>query len=420
MRFSLLFILISSAFFACKSPRSSSLKLIGGEDAEAPSWYASIVKTTGGRNTILCGATLIDTKTVLTAAHCVSDLGSPISVVMGISDKTNISEESKIAVKAIHIHENYSKESNLNDIALVYLESAPSANPINLEKSDPSGSFETFGFGKSSNFGKLSFDKLQKLELKRVENSKCSSAFSRLSSHDAASYYCFTGPSVDRSSCDGDSGSAVVYKKADKDYIAAVSSFGKQVCGLEEGATVYMSLAHYFSWIEEYQTYEKFEKKISENWADYYKKIRGLCYYGKSYNDSAQTADSYWYKNYDINLPTVWEADTSNQNFTPETHWALCDAAKNAGMDVVYGNLGSEKGFKVDAQALGDSSKYLKAEIAETTAISCKVGDEPLEVEVDKDFENGSLSFLGQVHKMEKTESACSGQRRICDVSGKL
>ena len=75
---------------------------------------------------------------------------------------------------------------------------------------------------------------------------------------------------------------------------------------------------------------------------------------------------------------------------------------KMQGMDVVYGNLGSEKGFKVDAQALGDSSKYLKAEIAETTAISCKVGDEPLEVEVDKDFENGSLSFLGQVHKMEK------------------
>ena len=48
----LTFILLS---FSCKSPKTSALKTIGGKDATAPSWYASLIRSKGGKDQVICG-----------------------------------------------------------------------------------------------------------------------------------------------------------------------------------------------------------------------------------------------------------------------------------------------------------------------------------------------------------------------------
>ena len=167
-----IFLLLITFLVSCKIPQASRLKTIGGKDATAPAWYASLIQTKAGKNEVICGGSLIAEKTVLTAAHCVRDLGNPISIVLGKSDKTKINEEDKIAVKAIYIHEDYKAVDKGNDIAIIYLEKASKSPKIDILTEGEGTDFKIFGFGRSSNFASLSFNKIQSLNLKKLEASR--------------------------------------------------------------------------------------------------------------------------------------------------------------------------------------------------------------------------------------------------------
>ncbi|XP_069128847.1 chymotrypsin-like elastase family member 1 [Argopecten irradians] len=109
----------------------SPLMIIGGKDSRSTSWpwQAGVVVSREG---FVCGGTLIEYDTVLTAAHCVSGLTSDrLTVVLGDYNR-DVPEgtEQYVEVMAMSLHPMYSGDFLAGyDIALLHLKSNATKTP---------------------------------------------------------------------------------------------------------------------------------------------------------------------------------------------------------------------------------------------------------------------------------------------------
>lgn len=71
-------------------PIKPNIKIVGGKDALKNSWPAMVfLKVFVNGETYACGGTLIDRKTVLTAAHCLIPEAT-VLVYLGLHDRSDI------------------------------------------------------------------------------------------------------------------------------------------------------------------------------------------------------------------------------------------------------------------------------------------------------------------------------------------
>lgn len=109
-----------TATCGCSASAASVPRIVGGEVVNSSfwGWAVSIRLGTGG----LCGGSIIASRWILTAAHCVySYFATQITVYAG--SNTMWSGQSR-SVSNVYIHENYLSSTKQNDIALLYLSSA--------------------------------------------------------------------------------------------------------------------------------------------------------------------------------------------------------------------------------------------------------------------------------------------------------
>jgi secreted trypsin-like serine protease len=191
-------------------------RIIGGEPAdfgEYPFMVALLFEPIEGSDfdKQYCGGSLIASRWVLTAAHCVDFLESPDEVAVAVS-RTNLdsTQGQRVDVRAFYVHPDYDPSIISPDVALIQL-----ARPVNgvapIQLADAGGdAFEAagtlltvIGWGNTSTTGQASFpDELREVVVPVVDDTTCDTAYHGFVT--VETQLCAGVKGVD--SCGGDSG----------------------------------------------------------------------------------------------------------------------------------------------------------------------------------------------------------------------
>ena len=104
--------------------------IVGGEVAKPNSWPWAVAMNSSGR--FVCGATVIDSRYVLCAAHCVSHTGKitkPDQIKLLIGAHHRYKSGEYYGVEKVVVHSGYDERRMQNDISIIKL-----ARPIPISK----------------------------------------------------------------------------------------------------------------------------------------------------------------------------------------------------------------------------------------------------------------------------------------------
>ncbi|XP_053096196.1 enteropeptidase isoform X1 [Pangasianodon hypophthalmus] len=233
-------------------------RIVGGEDAVkgAWPWIASLRWT--GRS--VCGATLIDSQWLVTAAHCVYGKNIHLSnwnVILGLHAQyeSDTSDRQNHKIDQIIMNQNYNKRTKDSDIALIHLQNKVNftdyIQPICLPESD-----QQFAAGRKcviAGWGTLTeggvvADVLQQAVLPLINNSECQA---RLPEYNITERMVCAGyPEGGIDTCQGDSGGPLMCEEDGFWVLVGVTSFGVG-CARPGRPGVYALLSQFTDWILE-------------------------------------------------------------------------------------------------------------------------------------------------------------------------
>ena len=192
-------------------------RIIGGEPTgvgEYPFMVALLLEPRGGTDfdKQYCGASLIASRWVLTAAHCVEFLNDP-SEISVVAARTHLdsTEGERRAVKAFYIHPDYDTNAISPDVALIELrQPITGVTPIRLAGASDDGleaagtPLTVIGWGNTDmRTNKASFpDELREVVVPVVSDARCTEVYKSFLVADTM--LCAGEGGID--SCQGDSG----------------------------------------------------------------------------------------------------------------------------------------------------------------------------------------------------------------------
>ena len=229
----------------------SSQRIVGGVEATANSWPWVVSLQLRDH---FCGGALIDTRHVLTAAHCLTTvMNSQIRVIAGLHERQNANTGRTQTIEVSHIfkHEQYDTVTQAHDIAILRLSRPVQLNNyvslICLPGPDPqeTTSVTVAGWGTVYKNSPLA-SSLRQVTIK-VANTQASAAY--------PAYFNIQRqigaglPNVGgKDSCQGDSGGPLMYNSNGQWHISGVVSFGTE-CALSQYPGVYTRTSAYLNWI---------------------------------------------------------------------------------------------------------------------------------------------------------------------------
>jgi trypsin len=187
-------------------------EIIGGSKAQTRD-FPFMAFVLAGNN--LCGGTLIDSDSVLTAAHCVTDANgnvraaSAFTLYVGKANVKKAKKGNRYGVSSVFRHPDYNAETFNNDVAVLKLNRAvTSGSPIAIVGS---GSDQYQGAGQSvlvSGWGTTSVNKIKiSMQLRVAQlavNSQATCEADYPDDYDNTTMMCASA--AGRDSCQGDSG----------------------------------------------------------------------------------------------------------------------------------------------------------------------------------------------------------------------
>ncbi|CAG2167556.1 unnamed protein product, partial [Oppiella nova] len=222
--------------------------IVGGELAQITDfpWIASI-----GSYDHFCGGSIIDKRTVLTAAHCLKgETASELYVRVGSSKYA--SGGVKIPVQSFVSHSGYQPSiSQANDIAIIKVsEDIPidgkTIAAVNLpaRDSDPKSGLDVniAGWGDLRTGAPEWSPDLRRVTVHLVDRAECRGAYGTLVTEEMI---CAGVPEGGKDSCRGDSGGPLTQGSTQ----LGVISWGNK-CALKGYPGVYVRLSLYLDWIE--------------------------------------------------------------------------------------------------------------------------------------------------------------------------
>ena len=290
--------------------KDSAEKIVGGTKAAQGAYPFQVAllrirRTAPGKAQVLgqfCAGTLLTSRYVLTAAHCfvqgqkgkVDEIAKADGVGVHLGHVNLGSAGDKILVKRIIVHPKYVTGANVNDIALLELERAPSAQSgaqavtVVDRTSEPEllpvdGALRIVGWGKTES-GKGSLDLIE-ATINAVDRSQCNRVLTAARMNDSEvrksladlsfefnlgaagrkaieasivqqggavtpQMFCAAAKTDGRDTCGGDSGGPILSEDGKGGWVqVGVVSFGVGQCGNAALPGVYTRLALYTDWI---------------------------------------------------------------------------------------------------------------------------------------------------------------------------
>uniref|UniRef100_UPI00398ED355 neurotrypsin isoform X4 n=1 Tax=Pristiophorus japonicus TaxID=55135 RepID=UPI00398ED355 len=241
-------------------------RIIGGKNSLRGGWpwQAAIrLRASHGDGRLLCGATLIGSCWVLTAAHCFKRYGnSTKNYIVRVGDyHTLVSEEYEedLEVKSIIIHKDYEPDANDYDVALIKLEGQqghcikfnahvlPACLPHRRERMQKKGSnCYITGWGDT---GRAYSKTLQQAAIPLLPKKRCEERYKqRFTGRMLCAGNLLDHKRVD--SCQGDSGGPLMCERAGGRWVVfGVTSWGHG-CGVKDTPGVYTRVSAFMPWIK--------------------------------------------------------------------------------------------------------------------------------------------------------------------------
>jgi secreted trypsin-like serine protease len=256
-----------------------SYRIVGGEPAQSGAWPWQVVMYMRGAGDAMfmrCGASIIDSRWVLTAAHCVgSQNPQDYLFVEGTNSISNPLDEKGASGRILKVgrliaHEAYNPKTAENDIAVFELVTPATSRPVQLsfpEKSPleaPDTRVTVTGWGtlRAIKGGhdaltdelvrpgdpRFFTTQLMEVEIPVVSEETCQKTYQdKVIDHRVI---CAGLAEGGKDSCQGDSGGPLVTKAADGEYRQiGVVSFGRQ-CALKDTPGVYSRVSAFGDWLQ--------------------------------------------------------------------------------------------------------------------------------------------------------------------------
>uniref|UniRef100_A0A2K6MC90 Transmembrane serine protease 15 n=1 Tax=Rhinopithecus bieti TaxID=61621 RepID=A0A2K6MC90_RHIBE len=228
-------------------------KIVGGSNAEEGAWPWVVGLYYGGR--LLCGASLVSSDWLVSAAHCVYGRNlepSKWTAILGLHMTSNLNSPQTVSrlIDQIVINPHYNRRRKDNDIAMMHLEfkvnftgkKKKSLLVILSAKINSKLDLKYYQSGSTANI-------LQEADVPLLSNEKCQQQMPEYNITENMICAGYEEGGID--SCQGDSGGPLMCQENNRWFLAGVTSFGYK-CALPNRPGVYARVSRFTEWIQSF------------------------------------------------------------------------------------------------------------------------------------------------------------------------